>query len=101
VAATAAAGVLVTALVMRNKDLEDFNRRGCGTRDLEMLYPPECKSLLDDSRKAETWATAGGAAAGALGVAAAVLFLTLPETDTRVSMQASSSRLGLGLQGRF
>jgi len=100
VAATVAAGVFATELVVRHLRFDAFNDKGCGTKDAKP-YHPDCPSLQKQGNNAETWATISGVAAGALGVGAAVLFLTLPEAPVRVSFRASPSDLGLGLQGHF
>jgi hypothetical protein len=99
-AAAVAAGAFGTAMVVRYRRLTDFNDMGCGTRELER-YPPGCRPLLDEGRSAERWAKATGAAAGVLAVGSALLFMTLPDSAVEVSLGASPSRLGFGLQGRF
>jgi PEGA domain len=100
VAATAAAGVSVTQLVVRNKRAKEFNDQHCGTADPGQGGQP-CRSLLQRGKDAQKWAIASGIAAGVLGVAAGALFLTLPRSGAEVSLDASPSHLGLGLQGRF
>lgn len=98
-AATAAAGVFVTQLVVRHLRFSDFNGKNCGTKELG--NHPQCASLLARGNTAEKWAIVSGVAAAALGAGAAALFLTLPETPVQVSVHASPTDLGLGLQGRF
>jgi PEGA domain len=99
-AAAVAAGGFAAAMLVRNQRLTEFNDRGCGTKELDR-YPVECGPLLDRGRTAEKWAKATGAAAGALAVGSALLFLTLPDAPLEVSVQASPRNLGFGLQGRF
>jgi hypothetical protein len=98
-AATAAAGVFVTQFVVRHLRFTEFNKKDCGTAELDK--DPACRPLLARGKTAEKWAIASGVAAAALGAGAAALFLTLPETPVQVSVHASPTDLGLGLQGRF
>jgi hypothetical protein len=100
-AATAAAGVFVTELVVRHLRVTDFNSMKCGTALEDMQGGPKCPGLAQGAHDAEKWALVSGVAAGALGIGAAVLFLTLPDSGTQVSLQASPAHLGFGLQGRF
>jgi hypothetical protein len=60
-----------------------------------------CPGLRERADDADRWAKISGITAGALAAGAAILFLTLPDAETRVSLDASPSQLGLGLQGRF
>jgi Tfp pilus assembly protein PilF len=99
-AAAVAAGAFGAAMLVRYQRLKEFNDLGCGTKELDK-YPPECGPRLERGRTAEKWAKATGAAAGVLAVGSALLFLTLPAAPLEVSVQASPSNLGFGLQGRF
>jgi hypothetical protein len=100
--AVLAAGLFATQMLVRHRRITEFNDRGCGTDD-EKQGGEDCQSLLARGKTAEKWAAASGLAAGALGLGAAVLSFTLPETRAghALSLRASLSGLGLGLQGRF
>jgi PEGA domain-containing protein len=100
VAGGVAAGVFATTLVVRHFRVKEFNDQHCGTEDPGQ-GGPHCKGLWQRGKDAERWALVSGVTAGALGIGAAVLFLTLPEKGPQVSLRASPSHLGLGLQGRF
>jgi hypothetical protein len=100
--AVLAAGLFGTQIVSRHRDITEFNELGCGTTDQEMGGPP-CPTLRARASSAEKRATVSGLAAVALGVGAAVLFVTLPRTPSglALTLRASPSELGLGLQGPF
>jgi hypothetical protein len=97
-AATAAAGVFAVELVIRERRAKEFNaNQSCGGG----AGGDDCRQLAQRANDAGKWALVSGVTAGVLGAGAAVLFLTLPESPTQVSLQASPSHLGLRLQGRF
>jgi hypothetical protein len=101
--AAVAVGVFATELFISQRDYREFNSNAlCGTTHVN-LSPPRCDQLLRSGRAAEKWAIVSGIAAGALGIGAAVLFFAVPERaeGVSVSVDASGTRLGLGLQGRF
>jgi len=100
-AATAATGVFATFLVVRHLRVKDYNDHPCGKRTEPMQGGPQCPDLRKRADDADRWAKISGITAGALAAGAAILFLTLPDAETRVSLEASPSQLGLGLQGRF
>jgi hypothetical protein len=93
--------VFATFLVVRHSRVKAFNDARCGTADGADQGGPRCPGLRDRADDANKWAVASGITAGALAAGAAVLFLTLPETKTAVSLDPSPSYLGLRLQGRF
>jgi tetratricopeptide (TPR) repeat protein len=97
-AALAAAGLFGIELALRHRDVTRFNEKGCGSTYGDK-GGPDCASLLARAHREETGALVSGVAAGLLGAGAAALFLTLPRSG--VSLSASSSQLGLRLQGDF
>ena len=78
---------------------QGFNDTGCGTAELDRTR--RLPAAAGQGPDAEKWAKVSGAAAGALGVGAALLFMTLPDAPLQVSLASPWQTLGLGLQGRF
>jgi hypothetical protein len=101
-------GLMVPQIVQRDRYIRDFNNfllpggQKCGTDDPGAGGPP-CQDLLDKARPHRNRAIAFGVPAGLLGIAAVVLFVTMPEKQDGLSLSLSGSPgdLGLGLQGRF
>jgi hypothetical protein len=99
-AASVAAGLFATTLVMRHRRVTDFNDKGCGT-DNPSQYDPACPSLLERADDADGWAKLSGAATGLLGVGSALLFWTLPAPALQVSLRAAPAQMNFALRGRF
>jgi hypothetical protein len=102
VGAAIASGLLVHQIVARNREIESFNRQGCGELD-PGRGGADCQTWLGRADSARTRAVASGLAAAALGAGSLVLFVTMPERSDglRLTLRGSPSHLGFGLQGRF
>lgn len=102
VATALAAGVFATEIFLQHRHGTDFNDRGCGTTDTDR-GGEGCADLLRRANNAEKWAMLSGVTAGALGIGAAVLFWSLPESSggRTISLRASPSHVGLSWRRRF
>jgi hypothetical protein len=102
VGAAVAGGLFGRQLYRRDQEVKRFNAKECGTRGLPDR-PEICTQLYNSAKWEEKWAIVAGVATAALGVGATALFLTAPERPggLALSLRASGTDLGLGLQGRF
>jgi hypothetical protein len=108
VGAAVAGGLMVQQILKHDQYIREFNSfrspagDPCGTDEIA-VGPPRCRELLDLAKPHRDRAINYGVPAGLLGIAAAVLFVTMPEKQEglSLSLRASPADLGLGLQGRF